>query len=283
MSPVTTILEPKPKPGEEHLHLLGRRVLGLVEDDETVIERAAPHEGQRRHLDHAALEVLADPLGLEHVVQGVEQRAQVGIDLGHQVAGQEAQPLAGLHRRAGQDDPRDLAPVQRGGGQRHGQERLAGARRPDAEGDRVGADRVDVALLVDRLGRHLGRAVAPDDVLEDLGRRVVLVERARHRLDRPRSDLVALGDQLGQLADDLLGRADRVLLAVEREHVAAEKDLTIEMALKGAQDGVTAAGQLSRDGVVDLDLSTQRHPRARARRARAQIRAGRPPGPRPGP
>ena len=33
-----------------------------------------------------ALQVLADPLGLEHVVQRVEQRAQVGIDLGHQVA-----------------------------------------------------------------------------------------------------------------------------------------------------------------------------------------------------
>ena len=38
MSPVTTIFEPKPKPSQEHLHLLGGGVLRLVEDDERVIE-----------------------------------------------------------------------------------------------------------------------------------------------------------------------------------------------------------------------------------------------------
>ena len=51
---------------------------------------------------------------------------------------------------------------------RHRQEGLAGAGRADPEGDRVVADRVDVALLVDGLGRDPRRAVAPDDVLEDL-------------------------------------------------------------------------------------------------------------------
>ena len=119
-----------------------------------------------------------------------------GIDLGHQVAGQEAEPLAGLDRGAGEDDPVDLAPGQRRGGHRDGQERLAGARRADAERDRVAADRVDVALLVDRLGGDPRRAVAPDDVLEDLGRRLVLVERAGHRIDRSRADLVALLDEV---------------------------------------------------------------------------------------
>src|SRR4051794_28221480 len=33
----------EPEPGEEHLHLLGGRVLRLVEDDERVVERAAAH------------------------------------------------------------------------------------------------------------------------------------------------------------------------------------------------------------------------------------------------
>ena len=166
------------EPGEEHLHLLGARVLRLVEDDEAVVQRAAAHEGQRRDLDHAALEVLRDPLGLEHVVERVEQRAQVRVDLRHQVAGQEAEPLAGLDRRAGEDDPVDLAAAERRGGQRDREERLAGAGRTDPERDRVVADRVDVALLVDGLRRDLRRAVAPDDVLEDPRRRLVLVERA---------------------------------------------------------------------------------------------------------
>ena len=54
-SPVMTIFEPKPKTGEEHLHLLGRGVLRLVQDDEAVVERASAHEGQRRDLDDALL------------------------------------------------------------------------------------------------------------------------------------------------------------------------------------------------------------------------------------
>ena len=66
-------------------------------------------------------------------------------------------------------------------------------------------DRVDVALLVHGLRRDLQPAVAPDHVLEDAARALVVVERARDRLDRARRDLVALADQVGQLADDGLG------------------------------------------------------------------------------
>jgi hypothetical protein len=43
----------------------------------------------------------------DHVLQRVVQRAQVGVDLLLQVAGQEAQVLARLHRRARQDDALD--------------------------------------------------------------------------------------------------------------------------------------------------------------------------------
>src|SRR4026207_266215 len=72
-SPFTTAFEPKPsrvgdificsggglraeaRPLEEHLHLLGGRVLRLVEDDERVVQGAAAHERERRDLDNAAL------------------------------------------------------------------------------------------------------------------------------------------------------------------------------------------------------------------------------------
>ena len=54
---------------EEHLHLLGRRVLRFVEDDERVVERPAAHEGDRRDLDRPALDVALDAIGVEHVVQ----------------------------------------------------------------------------------------------------------------------------------------------------------------------------------------------------------------------
>ena len=47
--------------GQEHLHLLRRGVLRLVEDDEGVGERAAAHEGDRRDLDLARRRSAARP------------------------------------------------------------------------------------------------------------------------------------------------------------------------------------------------------------------------------
>src|SRR5437660_158036 len=66
--------------------------------------------GERRDLDDAPIDVLGHLLRVDHVVERVEQRAQVRIDLGHHVAGQEAEALTGLHRRTGQDDAVDLVP-----------------------------------------------------------------------------------------------------------------------------------------------------------------------------
>ena len=69
--------------------------------------------------------------------------------------------------------------------------------RPAVEvGDRALDDHVEP--LVELLDRHAA-------------------EGRRDRLDRPGSDLVATGDQLGQLSNDLTPHLDVRLLAVERE------------------------------------------------------------------
>ena len=79
--------------------------------------------------------LLEQPLGAvgaEHVVEGVVERAQVRVDLRHQVAGQEAEPLAGLDGGSGEDDPLDLAALQRldrGGDREVGLARPGGADR----------------------------------------------------------------------------------------------------------------------------------------------------------
>ena len=85
---------------EEHLHLLGGGVLRLVEDDERVVERAPAHERERRDLDGAALEHPARAIKIHHVMQRVVERAQVRIHLLGEIAGQEAELLAGFDRRA---------------------------------------------------------------------------------------------------------------------------------------------------------------------------------------
>jgi hypothetical protein len=92
---------PFAQPGQHHLHLQPAGVLRLVHDDEGVPERAPPHEGQRRHLDLAPVPPPPRLLPAHQVVQRLEDRRHVGIDLLVQVARQEAQPLSRLHRRAG--------------------------------------------------------------------------------------------------------------------------------------------------------------------------------------
>ena len=227
-------------------------------------KRATAHEGERRDLDRAALEVGVDPLRVQHVVESVEERAQVGIDLGLDVPGEETEPLAGLHRRASEDHALDVAARERGGGHRHRQEGLAGAGGADSEGDRVPADRIDVLLLVDGLRGDPRVAVLPDDVLEDLGRALVLVESAGDRLDRAGGDLVPLLDQVDQLADHGLGGADVAGVAVQREDIAAQEEVDVEMPLQGLQDRVLGAGQLRGDGVVDRQLPTRQRSASRA-------------------
>src|SRR5262245_11174119 len=54
-------LRAEAEPCQEHLHLLGARVLRLVEDDERVVQRAAAHERQRGDLDDALLHVGGEP------------------------------------------------------------------------------------------------------------------------------------------------------------------------------------------------------------------------------
>ena len=58
--------------------------------------------------------------------------------------GQEAQVLAGLHRRPGEDDPVDLLGPEVGHGGGHGQVGLAGARRPHPQGDGVLLNGLDI-------------------------------------------------------------------------------------------------------------------------------------------
>ena len=148
------------------------------------------------------LEQAPGPLGAEHVVEGVVERPQVRVDLGHEVAGQEAEPLARLDRRAGQDDAVDLLGLEGLHGQGDGQVALARAGRPDPEGDDVVADGVGVALLAARLGpdrtapgraQHLGG--------EHLGRTLVGPDHVDGAVHDLRVDGVALLEQQAQLVD----------------------------------------------------------------------------------
>ena len=212
------------EPREEHLHLLGRRVLGLVEDDERVVERAPAHERERRHLDDALLHVGRQAVGVEHVVERVEERAQVGVDLRQHVTRQEAEPLARLDGRAREDDARHLAVDERRDGERHRQVGLAGAGGTDPERHRGAADRVDVALLVERLGGDALAAVTPDDVVQDVHRAPVGIEHAGDRVDGLVAHRQPLLDEAGQLLQEQTHLCHGRVTALGDNLVAAQRD-----------------------------------------------------------
>ena len=132
-SPVTTMRVPSPMRVSHIFICTDGGVLRLVEDRIGMRQGAAAHEGQRRHLDLAVGQPADHLLGRHHVVQRVVERAQIGIDLLLHVAGQEAQPFAGLHRGAGQHDAVHLAGLQHRHRLRHREIGLAGAGRADAE------------------------------------------------------------------------------------------------------------------------------------------------------
>jgi hypothetical protein len=211
--------------GQEHLHLLDRRVLRLVEDDERIVERAAAHVRQRRDLDDVLFQQLDDFLHAEHLVQRVVQRAQVGVDFLGKVAGQEAELLAGFDRGADQDQALHAGFVERFDRHRDREEGLAGTCRADAEVDVMRGDRVQVTALVRAAATHGAAFDLDRDVLRfDVGRRGgACVGFRQAQVDR-RCGKEFAGRVVPQLAQQPFRAADRGVLAGDAEDVAAVGD-----------------------------------------------------------
>lgn len=97
------------KSGKEHLHLLGRRVLRLIEQYPGARKGQAAHVGQRNRLDLLGLERVGELAFAHALLEDVAQRPDVRLKLVFQLARQEAHGLAGLLRRAGNHDAVNLA------------------------------------------------------------------------------------------------------------------------------------------------------------------------------
>ncbi len=137
------------------------------------------------------------------------ERPQVGVHLLGDVAGQEAELLARLDRRAGEHDPLHLPLHQVGDRHGHGQVGLAGAGRADAEDDVVVADGLDVPLLRQPLGRDDPVARGDEDgVAEDLLERDPLPGQLGGLVHVLQVERVAALHQLVQLAHQRLGQLD---------------------------------------------------------------------------
>ena len=244
MSPVTTIRGVLAHARQEHLHLRNRGVLTLVEDDHGVVQRPPAHVGQRGDLDQVVVHVPADLLVVHQVVQRIEQGPQIGVDLGLEVARQEAQVLAGLDRRPHQHDLLDPPAPQERNGHRHRQVGFARSRRPDAEDQLVFQQRLHVARLTVGTGpdrpvpsrissvagllglRAMQRRI---DQVADIGSTAIVVARAVNR-PQPLEDPPRLLDPVGVSLDPDL--------AVPRQNLHSHRVANLpEILVSTAEDG----------------------------------------------
>jgi len=140
------------KPGEEHLHLRRRCVLRFVQNDGGARQRAPAHKGDGRNLDIAGGDAPLHIVRMHHIMQRVIKRPQKRIDFLFHVAGQKADALARLKRRARQNDAFHLSRQQQADRMGDRQIGLAGARRTDAEGQVVTGQRAQIGRLIGRSG-----------------------------------------------------------------------------------------------------------------------------------
>ncbi len=180
------------------------------------------------------------------VVERVVQRAQVGIDLLREVAGQEAQALARFHGRAREHDALHGAALQRVHGAGHGQVGLAGAGRADAEGDVVAGDVLQVGRLVGRARAQVGAARGQLDgvlgLLDEFG------ITGQHQLQGVVQDGVVR--HLVEGLQQFQGVVGLGLGAVDLELLVAVGDLDAHCDLDGAQVRVGRAADVAQPVVV---------------------------------
>ncbi len=238
--------------GEEHLHLLDGGVLRLIENHVGIVERAAAHIGERRNLDHVALDQLGHLLEAEHLVQRVVQRAQIRIDLLAEITRQEAQLFACLDRGAHQQQALHPVGFQCFDRTGYGQIGLAGAGRAHAEADVVRGDGVQVAGLVGAASLDDATLHLDGHFLGALGGIVgdgVDTRFGQVKIDLGAVERLVLGNGV-ERTHHLLGRAGCAVLANHLEQVAAMVDLYAQAQLDLAQVLIERAAQVGEPGVV---------------------------------
>src|SRR5215475_1380581 len=141
-------LRPEADARQKHLHLLGGRVLGLVENDKRVPKGPSAHKRQRRDFNHTLFNELGHALVIDQVEERVVKRAQIRIDLVLQVSRQESELFAGLDSRARKADAIDPLRHQILHGHRNSEKRLAGSGRTYPENDVVLFNRFEITFLI---------------------------------------------------------------------------------------------------------------------------------------
>ena len=215
--------------GQEHHHLGDRGVLSLVENDERVVQRSSPHEGQRHDLHDVPFHIAFDRVKVEDVVQGIQERTEIRVDLREEIARQKPQLFTRLHCRTNQDDLPHLFAAKCAHRHGDGQVRLAATGRTDAE---------DQVVLL-HFAEIVDLALGPGPDLDVGGRRgnfgsfppvsppfwPKLLENAAHVVV---AELALPFDDSAEFLENLKSLPDVVFVPSQPDFVAAKNDVDSE-------------------------------------------------------
>ena len=217
-------------------------VLALIQNDDGLVERAAAHISQGHDFDDVVFHVAFDLLRFQHVIEGVEERPQVWVDLGDDVAGQETEPLAGFDRRADQNDAFHLSLTQKIYGHADGQKRLAGPGGSDAKRQVVFLHGSHIARLAVGAGPNMPAAVHRRQILHALPV-VSMLDHVQHGANFLGRKPALMAKQVAQLLENPLGLTDTELISFDMKLISARDQANAQHVSNGAQILIAAAEQ----------------------------------------
>ncbi len=176
---------------------------------------------------------------VHQVVKRVVDRAQIGIDFFAHVAGQKAEPLAGLDRRPRQHDAIDFLALEQLHGMRHRNPGLAGSGGAGRKHQRMALERANIGVL--RRGAGADAALAQIDLLEILARRGgIEIEQRALRQRQPDGAVDVALRQLVAAFEPLIKAFQHAARLIAAFAWAVERDL---IAARGGDDAEPALDQ----------------------------------------
>ncbi len=221
--------------------------------------------------------IAVDPLRVQHVIERVVERTQIGIDFFLQSAGKKSQTLAGFDRGTRQNDAVDLLVEQ--GRNRHGDReiRFAGAGRADAEHHVVIFDGFEIAALVGtlRLDRSAAKRALASGFGEPAERGIrVAHHHAQHAAQVTVLKLVARFPQVLVINEQLLGPSYVAGRALEFNAVRAEVDINVQAIFEHVEIFVARPNRVSILGLSSIFFFIQERVAASSSRTGLTVRCG---------
>src|SRR5207248_2803505 len=220
---------------QHHLHLFGGAVLGLIENDEAVVQSPAAHECQRRYFNRRALEQFLHFVGFEHVVKSVVKRTQIRIDFFLQAARQKSEFLTRFHRRPRENNSRHTLADQRLDRHCYGQISFAGAGGADSKHQIGPLDSFEIPALRDGLrGQDLFAKAPLLPAFEERAKRNFRIGRdhAKKAVQITVLENHALTDKREIVLQNPFGPGYRVRIAFDFDIVVAESRPDIQAGLE---------------------------------------------------